>query len=294
MTGDKRFLIHPDDDAFTMYQLAGRSVVSMGDPVGNPTHFQELVWQYRELCCQLDKRCVFNQVSQEYLPLYIELGLTFSKLGEEAIVSLTEFSLEGKKQAEFRQARNRGIRDGAEFSIVPASEIGSLLAELKSVSDDWLQKKHAREKGLSIGAFDDAYLLCFDMAIVRVQGKNVAFANLWKAGDKSQLSIDLMRHSESAPKGIMDYLFTELMLWGRDQGFQQFSLGMAPLSGLEHHPLATLWNKVGNLVFRFGDEFYNFDGLRKYKAKYHRSGTQNTWQPRVESLFPACSLMLLR
>lgn len=275
MTGDKRFLFHPDNDAFIMYQLAGRSVVAMGDPVGNRAHFQALVWQYRELCDRLDKRCVFYQVSQHHLPLYIDLGLTLSKLGEEAVVPLSTFTLEGKKQAEFRQARNRGLRDGAEFAVVPASEVSPLLTELRQVSDDWLQKKHVREKGFSIGSFDDTYLQRFDVAIVRFEGNIVAFANLWPSGDKSQLSIDLMRHTENAPRIIMDYLFTELMLWGKEQGYQQFSLGMAPLSGLEHHPLATLWTKTGNLVFRFGDEFYNFDGLRKYKSKYHPE-----WHPK--------------
>lgn len=269
MTGDKRFLFHPDNDAFIMYQLSGRSVVAMGDPVGNAAHFQALVWQYRELCDQLDKRCVFYQVSQPHLPLYIDLGLTLSKLGEEAIVPLASFTLEGKKQAEFRQARNRGLRDGARFSVVPASQVEPLLAELRQVSDDWLQKKHVREKGFSIGSFDEAYLQRFDLAVVRFEGRIVAFANLWESGDKSQLSIDLMRHTEDAPRIIMDYLFTELMLWGKEQGYRQFSLGMAPLSGLENHPLATLWTKTGNLVFRFGDEFYNFDGLRRYKSKYH-------------------------
>jgi phosphatidylglycerol lysyltransferase len=258
-----------------MYQLSGRSVIAMGDPVGNASHFPELVWSYRELCDRLDKRCVFYQASHECLPLYIDLGLSFSKLGEEAFVSLSDFSLEGKKRSEFRQAKNRAQREGASFEVVPASAVAPLLRELRQVSDDWLSSKHAKEKGFSVGAFEDDYLVRFDVAVVRVAGVIVAFANLWPAGDKSVLSIDLMRHSEAAPKAIMDYLFTELMLWGKENGFAKFSLGMAPLSGLEHHPLATLWHKVGNLIFRFGDEFYNFEGLRYFKQKFAPD-----WEPR--------------
>jgi len=44
----------------------------------------------------------------------------------------------------------------------------------------------------------------------------------------------------------MDYLFIELMLWGRQAGYRWFNLGMAPLSGLEAHPLAPAWHRVGN------------------------------------------------
>ncbi len=73
----------------------------------------------------------------------------------------------------------------------------------------------------------------------------------------------------------MDALFTHLMLWGRDQGYQWFSLGMAPLAGLERHSLAPAWNKLGNLVYRFGEHFYNFEGLRHYKQKF-----EPQWSPR--------------
>jgi phosphatidylglycerol lysyltransferase len=66
----------------------------------------------------------------------------------------------------------------------------------------------------------------------------------------------------------MDYMFIELMLWGRRQGYGWFNLGMAPLSGLEAHPLAPAWHRVGNFIFRHGEHFYNFDGLRRYKMKF--------------------------
>ncbi len=73
----------------------------------------------------------------------------------------------------------------------------------------------------------------------------------------------------------MDYLFIELMLWGQAQGFEWFNLGMAPLSGLEAHPLAPAWHRVGNFIFRHGEHFYNFEGLRRYKGKFDPA-----WEPR--------------
>ena len=81
------------------------------------------------------------------------------------------------------------------------------------------------------------------------------------------MSIDLMRYDPAAPRGVMDLLFAELMLWGRAQGYRWFNLGMAPLSGLERHPLAPLWHKIGTAVFDLGEEFYNFEGLYQVQGE---------------------------
>jgi len=247
----------------------------MGDPLGNPDRFTELAWSFRELCDQHSVRCVFYEVGDTCLTLYIELGLSFSKLGDEARVNLGEFGLASSKRAKLRQALSRSTRDGATFSIVEASGVPAVMADLQRVSDEWLAAKGAGEKGFSLGYFDADYLVNFDCAVMRVDGEVVAFANLWASGGLQELSIDLMRFSESAPKGTMDALFTQIMLWGKGQGYQWFNLGMAPLGGLQRQALAPAWNKLGNVVYHFGEHFYNFEGLRQYKQKF-----EPEWTPR--------------
>jgi phosphatidylglycerol lysyltransferase len=268
LIGDKRFLFNESRTAFIMYQVSGRSWVALGDPVGPGGEREALSWQFRELCDRFDGWPVFYQVSDAALPIYIDMGLTLSKLGEEGLVPLEHFSLEGRERADFRQARNRAQRDGADFAVVPRSEVPAIVPALKAISDAWLEHKGAAEKGFSLGRFTPEYVTQFDCAVVRVAGEIVAFANLWQAPAGRELSIDLMRYGENAPKSVMDYLFAELMLWARDRGFAWFNLGMAPLSGLESNPLAPLWHRVGGLIFRHADDFYNFEGLRHYKEKF--------------------------
>ena len=275
LLGDKQFLFHPAGDALLMYQGSGGSFIAMGDPVGNPERFEELAWSFRELCDSSNVHCVFYEVGDSCLPIYIDLGLSFSKLGEEARVDLTGFDLASSSRAGLRHAVSRSRRDGAEFAVVPASEVPGIMPELKRVSDQWLATKGVHEKGFSLGFFDPAYLANFDCAVVRVEGRIVAFANLWRGADHQELSVDLMRFGNDAPRGVMDFLFTEAMLWGREQRFRWFSLGMAPLAGLERHSLAPAWDRLGNLVYRFGEHFYNFEGLRHYKEKF---GPE--WSPR--------------
>ena len=73
----------------------------------------------------------------------------------------------------------------------------------------------------------------------------------------------------------MDFLFAELMAWGKTEGYRWFNLGMAPLSGLPQHGLAPLWGRAGSLLFRHGEHFYNFQGVREYKDKF-----DPVWEPR--------------
>jgi phosphatidylglycerol lysyltransferase len=126
-----------------------------------------------------------------------------------------------------------------------------------------------------MGFFSEDYLSRFPAGVIRKEQKIIAFANIWAGAEKEELSIDLMRYLPEAPYGVMEHLFVQLMLWGNREGYQWFNLGMAPLSGLQDHVLAPLWNRVGAFIFRHGEHFYNFQGLRQYKEKF-----DPTWEPR--------------
>ena len=275
LTGDKRLMFNDAGSAFVMYQIAGRSWIALGDPVGARDGAEELVWRLREMSDHHGCDTVFYQVCAERLALYVDLGLAALKVGEEARVPLAGFSLEGAARAELRQAHRRAQRDGASFEVVPPEGVEALLPQLKRISDSWLQAKSTGEKRFSVGAFTADYLRQFPLAVVRAEGAPAAFANLWTTGTRSELSVDLMRFGPDAPRGAMDYLFIELMLWGQHAGYRFFNLGMAPLSGLEAHPLAPAWHRVGNFIFRHGEHFYNFEGLRRYKGKF-----DPLWEPR--------------
>ncbi len=274
LLGDKNLLFNAERTAFIMYQVSGHSWVAMGDPVGPPEICEPLAWEFLEQCDVMAVSPVFYQVKPQNLALYIDLGLNLSKLGEEARVELGTFSLDGPVRADLRQAHRRAGRDGSQFEVIPRAGVGAVVGELRAVSDAWLQEKKTAEKRFSLGFFDERYLQNFDCAVVRRGGAIVAFANLWR-GAGNELSVDLMRYNGDAPKGVIDYLLIECMLWGRTQGFHWFNLGMAPLSGLEEHALAPTWHKLGRMVQRYGEMFYHFEGLRKYKEKF-----SPVWRPR--------------
>lgn len=275
LTGDKRLLWSPSGKSFLMFGVTPKYWVALGDPVGEDSEWDELIWQFRELADRHGAKVAFYQVSNAYLPLYIDLGLALVKLGQEARVPLAEFGLEGKKYQSLRHAFNKCDKEGMTFEVVTEEEAAGIIGKLRDISERWLTMKQVREKHFSLGWFDEAYITRGAVAVVKKDGDILAFANLWETEGKEELSLDLMRYDPDAPNGVMEYLMVSLMLWGKEQGYRWFNLGMAPLSGLERRALAPLWHKIGNLIFHFGGDFYNFEGLYHYKKKF-----KPVWRPR--------------
>ncbi|WP_347312675.1 bifunctional lysylphosphatidylglycerol flippase/synthetase MprF [Defluviimonas sp. SAOS-178_SWC] len=270
LTGDKSFLISPDEKAFLAYADTGRTLIAQGDPVGKPESGRALIRMFRERADKMGRRVAFNAVTEQFLTTYLDLGLSIMKIGEVARVALAQFTLDGAARKDFRHARSRAGREGLVFEVIPAAGIGPVLPDLKTVSDAWLALKQGEEKGFSLGAFSEPYLRNFDVAVLRrgPSGPILAFANLWQGADRHEVSPDLMRYDPAGPNYAMDALFAELLLWARDRGFHWFTLGAAPFSGLDDRRFAPFWNRMGGLLYEHGEHFYRFEGLRAFKQKF--------------------------
>jgi len=275
LTGDKALLFHPDGDAFLMYAHRGRSLVALYDPIGPAQKRAEMIWQFRDLCDVHHARPVFYQVRAENLPFYMDIGLTAIKLGEEARVDLKRFDLDakGKEMKDLRYTWNRGGRDGLSLEVHEPGQ--APLDELKVISDAWLSGKNVREKGFSLGRFSPEYLQHFRIALIRFEGRPVAFANLLETHSRELASLDLMRAHPQAPKLTMEFMMIGLIQHYKSQAYTRFSLGMVPLSGLQPRRGAPLTQRLGSMVFQRGEQLYNFQGLRRFKDKF-----QPDWEPR--------------
>lgn len=314
LLGDKQLLFSGSGNSLIMYQTQGRSWIVMSDPIGDDSEFGDLIERFIELCQSFGGTCVFYEVSNRYRHLFNKNGIQLLKIGEEAIVDLGAFSLQGSKNSKFRQVISRGTKDGLSFEVIAKQQVPALFEELKIVSDIWLKEKKSSEKGFSLGYFDESYLKHFDCAVVKYQDEIVAFANIWQSGYLNELSIDLMRYKEvqnnegKAIKNMMDYLFLSLFMWGKEAGFHHFSLGMAPFTGFEPKPMVEnrplkdsvskaidqnivdskqiegpieaeaigpKWRYVTTTVTKYGKTYYNFTGLRNFKEKFNPD-----WEPR--------------
>ncbi|MTH77038.1 bifunctional lysylphosphatidylglycerol flippase/synthetase MprF [Paracoccus aestuariivivens] len=268
LTGDKAVMFSDNEQAFLMFGVAGSSWISYGPPVGDDETCEEVAYSFVDAARRAGARPIFYEVGPNDVPLMLDLGMTLHKMGEEAVVDLRSFSLEGANRKRLRTTYARAGRDGLTLEIALPPHDPTLLAQLREISDEWLDAKKSREKGFSVGRFEPEWLDRWALALVRQEGDVIAFGNIMTTDRHEVASIDLMRHRIDAPSGTMEFMFTALMLALKERAYPAFSLGMAPLAGLDPNRSRRVWDRFGSLIFRHGGSFYKFEGLRAFKDKF--------------------------
>ena len=263
---------------FCLYRTIGPYLTVFSDPVvrspGERGEFMDALFGF---AANLDRRPLFYQVSVEWIPLLHDRGYHLFKLGEEAIVHLDRLTLDGHAGKMNRQILRRAERDRIAFRIMNPEEIDRRMSELQDISDRWLHAKGVVERQFSIGFFDTAYMRRFPCAVVETVNEPrqlIAFANLLEGPGKTELSVDLMRYRTDGPT-VMDFLLLSVMLHGKNAGYSRFNLGMAPLASVGEHRRARIGERLAGLLFRRGEHWYNFQGVRFYKQKFDPE-----WVPR--------------
>jgi len=268
--GDKHLFYAAGGHALVQFGAIRNRWVSMGDPAGECDSFDQAITQFREQVFQFGCDPVFYHVEEDSVHHYHDTGFALLKLGERALVELGRFTLTGRKAEDFRSALNRAKREGLEFSILDHPLPEEVWHELSGVSDSWLVNKTGAEKTFSIGAFDRTYLEWSPIAVVQRSGRIIAFANVMPGyGHLRECSIDLMRHVETAPPGTMDFLFVKLIEFAKISGYQYFSLGEAPFSGVGRTRWSFRRERLVRFIYEHGSPFYNYKGLRTFKDKFH-------------------------
>ena len=285
LVGDKDIFRVDGIDGLIMYKVVRPFWVSMGEPVCAPANARALMTAFLAECDRHGGVPVFYQTRPETLALYVDVGFQAVKIGEEARVLLPEFSLEGRKQKSMRNTCSRIEREGYRFALLSKETVVARMNELREISNQWLDTLSMREKGFSIGFFKDQYIAQNDVAAIMKEDKIVAFANIWLTGSRHEFSVDLMRYGADAPSGVMEYLVIQLMLHAKSEGYNWFNLGMAPLAGLEGIHSGRQWHRVGSMIYRAGEAFYNFRGLKAFKDKFGP-----TWESRFLVFPPGSNL----
>lgn len=285
LLGDKRLLYNEAGTAFLMYRVRGKSWVALGDPVGPASEREGLIMRFQDLAVAHNGWPIFYLADAAGLPLYVDLGLTALKVGDDARVPLADFALERLESADLQATHARIRAAGYSFAILPSAKVAGHLTELQGVSDAWLATNRTREKGFANGVFRPDYVRHFPCAVIARDHRIVAFAVLWAGADKEELAVDLLRYGPDALPGMMDYLLIELMQGGRERGYRWFNLGVAPFSSIGSHALAPLWHRVGGLFYRQSEHFRAVESLRPYEEKFHP-----VWRSKYLVVPPAASV----
>lgn len=276
LLSDKVYYFSPSGKSVIAYVPKGRGAIALGDPIGPEDDRREVIVGFQQFCAGNDWYPAFYQTLPDDLDLYQRLGFQALQIGEEAIVDLQAFTLEGKAGKNLRSALNKLTKAGhqIEFHAPPIPD--ALLQELRDVSNEWLKMTQGAEKQFSLGWFDDAYLRECEIALVRTPtGQISAFANIVPEYQCKDATIDLMRRRSEVEHGTMDFLFISLFQHLKTQGYDGFNLGLSALSGIGMVNTSPRLEKLLHYFYNHLNQFYNFQGLHSYKEKFHPR-----WEPR--------------
>jgi len=273
---DKTFFFSESQQCYVAFRVGGGYAVVLGDPVGPEAEIEPTIQKFVEYCTNNDWRVAFHQALPDFLPMYQKLGFRKLKIGDDAIVDLPNFSLNGKDAKKLRHAVNQLDKQGIRFTRYDPPISPEVMSLLKQVSDGWLRIPGRRERTFTLGLFDHDYVRSTPVyAAVDATGKILAFMNSIPSFCKGEATIDLMRHLPDAPPGIMDYLFTKLFFVKKEEGFKRFSLGMAPMAGFQEHEKASAEERAVHYFMQQLHFLFSYQGLLHYKAKF-----ATIWEPR--------------
>lgn len=265
---DKYVYINEKNDVFFQYGINENFVIILGEPSGNKQSFKEAMEEFYCICDLFGYTPIFIGIRENFIPSLHDRGYHFMKLGEEATVSLDEFTLQGRKMKSIRNALCRVEKNGCSFEILYPPFDEDVMKSLKDISDKWLKER--KEKSFFMGFFNEEYLNLNPVAVVKGKsGEIIGFASLMNMYDNNKsISIDLMRFENEDINGVMDYLFVNLFMWAKETGYKKFNMGMAPLANVGDYKSSFLKERFARLIFTYGNKYYSFNGLKHFKDKY--------------------------
>lgn len=262
---DKMIFFNEDQTVAILYRPSGDNLVALGDPIGKTEDFQEALEEFLLFSEQTNMTAGFYEVSPHSLDAFCSLGYATMKIGESAQVDLEAFSFDGKKNKNRRSVRNDMERAGLQFEVLNPPFDPSFLEDIRKISDTWLKGRD--EMSFSLGTFQEDYLNRERIALLRDDLQIYAFATIMPISNE-KVSIDLMRYLTHPAGDVMQMLILQLLQWSKDQGYQIFDLGMAPLANVGSKSFSSSRDKTLHLAYNFGNRFYGFKGLRNYKQKF--------------------------
>jgi phosphatidylglycerol lysyltransferase len=264
---DKFIFLSGDKQGFVSFKMTRYFAFVLENPVCRDDNaLFSLVQEFDKFCIENGFVSVYYRVPQESLDLYKGLGKKSFPIGEEAIVDLTTFTMDGGKMKTTRSAINRLTSEGFDIKIYLPPIKEGLLQKLELVSDKWLSEMNEKEIAFTQGVFDKSILK--EQPIITVEDKEekvYAFLNLVPDFAPGEATYDLIRKINDSPNGVLDMLTAKTLLYMKQMGYTRANLGLAPLSGIEGENFA---EKTINYAYENLKAFGHFKGLRKYKDKF--------------------------
>lgn len=264
---DKLFFLSDQHDAFIAYRIAGGFAVVLEEPVCSSEFKVEVLREFDQHCRKMGLRPAYYRVDENSMPWFAQLRKNKLMIGQEAIIDVSQFSLEGKDKKSLRNGLNSLEKKGYHTQVYEPPHSLQLMSQLKRVSDNWLLEFEKGETVFSQGMFDEKELSRQPLITVENSAGQVeAFLNIIPDYAEDDCTYDLIRKTTEAPAAAMDALIVRLIRYTRDHQKQFLNLGMAPMTGIVQP------DNTAEQLIRLAAErirrFQHYKGLREFKEKY--------------------------
>ncbi|HEX4791667.1 MAG TPA: phosphatidylglycerol lysyltransferase domain-containing protein [Actinospica sp.] len=276
---DKSVIFSPSGKAAIAYRAIGGVSLAAGDPLGDPEAWPGAIEMWLREASEHAWAPAVAGASEQAGEVFARHGLTALELGDEAIVEVAEFTLEGRAMRTVRQATNKIKRAGYTARIRRHSEIPPAeMAELQACADHWRYGQPERGFSMALNRLGDPadgdclMIECFD-----ADGRLRALLSYVPWG-KDGLSLDLMRRDKESDNGLVEFMVIELLQRAAEYGVERVSLNFAMFravfergSRLGAGPVLRLWRGV----LLFFSRWWQIESLYRANAKY-----RPIWEPR--------------
>ncbi|HTJ48818.1 MAG TPA: phosphatidylglycerol lysyltransferase domain-containing protein [Cyclobacteriaceae bacterium] len=265
---DKRLFFNDAKDAFLSYSESRHYAMVLENPVAKDEQAsRNLIQSFEDYTRERGLRTFYYRVGKDDLEFYHSLNKKSILLGQDAILDLETFNLNGNDKKSIRHSIKKVEQAGLRFNGYHEPLRAGLVQSLKAVSDEWLQIPGHSEAGFSQGVFIASKIKeCTVLTVEDKEEKIFAFVNIIPSYTKGEATYDLIRHSKDAPNGTLDYLMIKMIEYFRDNEFKTLNLGMAPLAGAEEK--TSLNEQVIRIYRDYFKQAARFKGLYEYKNKF--------------------------
>jgi lysyl-tRNA synthetase class 2 len=262
------------------YRVIGSVSLASGNPVGDHEHWGSAIEQWRSRARASGWSLAVMGAGELGAAAYVEAGLTAFEIGDEAILDMRTFSLNGPGMKSVRQSVSRLQRRGYTTTVIRHGDVDpAYFDELSAGASRW-RGDGGDERGFSmaLGRLGDPLdSQCVLVEAYDADGTLRAFLSFVPWG-RNGLSLDLMRRDPSADNGLVELMVASLAERAPIFGVGRVSLNFAMFreafergAEIGAGPIARLWRHALLLASRN----WQLESLYRSNAKY-----QPEWQPR--------------
>jgi lysyl-tRNA synthetase class 2 len=276
LRSDQHYFFSDDRRAFVGYGIENGVLLLCGDPVGPPAAFPGLLDQVRAFAETRGLKLGALGASERLCPLYERLGLRSIYLGDEAIIELDEFSLQGRAIRKVRQSVSRLTKAGysAEVHTLSSLDRGTL-AQVERVLE--LGREGAPERGFSMAMDSLQGAPEHETLVVLARDEDATIRGVLHfvpCYGRPAVSLSFMRRDPSTPNGLTEFLVVKAVDLLRERKIAEMSLNFATFARWMHSP-EKRWERVLGKLVALANPFFQIESLYRFNAKFFPR-----WEPR--------------